>query len=152
MKNKKMNLSQNLIYLRKSNHYSIETVAEKIGVSRQAVSKWEAGETIPDLINCDLLAQLYDVSLEDLIYYSPTENIPLPPKNKHIFGTVVLAERGQVVLPKAARDLLQLKAGDRLMVLGDSATETQGLALIPADHFLRAAEEMMDNFYPKTKE
>lgn len=43
MNNKKLNISKNLVYLRKMNHFSIEEVANKIGVSRQAVSKWEAG-------------------------------------------------------------------------------------------------------------
>ena len=46
MNNKKLNISKNLVYLRKMNHFSIEEVANKIGVSRQAVSKWEAGGSL----------------------------------------------------------------------------------------------------------
>ena len=42
-KDKKINISRNLIYLRRRNHLTIEQVAGEIGVSRQAVSKWESG-------------------------------------------------------------------------------------------------------------
>ena len=70
MNNRKINISKNLIYLRKMNHLSIEQVANEVGVSRQAVSKWEAGETMPDLINCDILANIYNVSVDDLIHFN----------------------------------------------------------------------------------
>ena len=46
MKDKKINISRNLIYLRRRNHLTIEQVAGKIGVSRQAVSKWESGVSL----------------------------------------------------------------------------------------------------------
>ena len=41
------------------------------------------------------------------------------PKGKHIFGTVKIGEKGQIVIPKAARELFDLKPGDSLVVLGD---------------------------------
>jgi len=47
------------------------------------------------------------------------------------FGTATVGERGQIVIPKAARDLFELKPGDRLLVLGD--VERGGLALVKAD-------------------
>ena len=46
MKDKKINISRNLIYLRRRNHLTIEQVAGEIGVSRQAVSKWETGGSL----------------------------------------------------------------------------------------------------------
>ena len=52
-------ISRNLAFLRQFHRYSQEDVAEKIGVSRQAVAKWENGESIPDILNCDALARLY---------------------------------------------------------------------------------------------
>ena len=64
-------LNENLLNLRKINKYSQEYVAEQIGVSRQAVAKWETGETTPDIVNCKALADLYDVSLDDLVNYTP---------------------------------------------------------------------------------
>ena len=66
MKNRNFCISRNLTVLRQIHKYSQEEVAEKIGVSRQAVAKWESGETAPDLINCDALAELYNVSVDDL--------------------------------------------------------------------------------------
>ena len=149
MKDKKINISRNLIYLRRRNHLTIEQVAGEIGVSRQAVSKWESGETLPDLLNCDMLARLYSVSVDDLIYFDGEDPTGIPPRNKHIFGTTVVGARGQVVIPKAARDMLELKEGDRLVVLGDSSPENRGIALIHADSFLQAAKEVYDMFYPK---
>jgi len=44
--------------MRKLHRLTQEEVAEKIGVSRQAVAKWENGETVPDIQNCLALAEL----------------------------------------------------------------------------------------------
>ena len=93
MKNRNFCISRNLTVLRQIHKYSQEEVAEKIGVSRQAVAKWESGETAPDLINCDALAELYNVSVDDLIHFDQSkEKIEIPPKGKHIFGTVKVGE------------------------------------------------------------
>lgn len=61
--------------LRKKNGYSQEELAEKIGISRQAVSKWERAEASPDTDNLILLARLYGVTLDELLN---TESIPMP--------------------------------------------------------------------------
>lgn len=147
MKNLKINISENLVHLRKINKLSIEDVAAKIGVSRQAISRWESGESVPDIINCDALAEFYNVSLDDLLHYSQRESeLPIAPKGKHIFGTTVLGERGQVVIPKSAREIMNLKAGDVLLVLGDENQETKGVAFVPADNFMKQVKEIMDSF------
>lgn len=52
---------------RKSNGMSQEELAAKIGVSRQAISKWERGESGPDTDNLIALAQLYDITIDELI-------------------------------------------------------------------------------------
>lgn len=141
MKNTENHISGNLAALRQFHRYSQEEVAEKIGVSRQAVAKWESGETIPDILNCDALARLYDVSMDNLLHYDQkTEKFPIPPSGKHIFVTVKVGERGQIVLPKKARDIFQIEPGDLLIVLGDEAPERAGIALTPADTFLRSLE------------
>ena len=57
----------NLIKLRKENGYSQETLAEKLNVSRQAVSKWERGESSPDSDNLIALAKIYNISFDDLL-------------------------------------------------------------------------------------
>lgn len=61
--------------LRKKNGYSQEELAEKIGISRQAVSKWERAEASPDTDNLILLARLYGVTLDELLN---TESVPMP--------------------------------------------------------------------------
>ena len=62
-----MSLGENLLNLRKKAGLSQEGVADKLGVSRQTVSKWETDQTIPDLIKAKLLSKLYNVSNDYLI-------------------------------------------------------------------------------------
>ena len=123
----KSTISENLLTLRKRSGYSQEYVAEQVGVSRQAVAKWESGDTVPDLTNSMALARLYDVTLDDLVNYASDAALPLPPRGKHFFGAVTVGEKGQIVIPVKARKLFQIKAGDSLVVLGE---EGNGLALL----------------------
>ena len=62
-----MNLGESLLNARKSKGLTQEAAAEKLGVSRQTVSKWETGETLPDIRQSKRLAALYGVSLDELI-------------------------------------------------------------------------------------
>ena len=57
-----------LVKLRKQYGISQEELAEKIGVSRQAVSKWERAESSPDTDNLIALASVYDISIDDMLY------------------------------------------------------------------------------------
>lgn len=129
----------NLVHLRKLNRMTQEDVAEKVGVTRQAIAKWESGETVPDLDKCRLLADVFGVSLDDLANYKAEENLglDLPPKGKHLFGIVTVGDKGQIVIPAKARKLFDISAGDQLVVLGD---EGQGLAIIKAQSFLAMAD------------
>ena len=128
-----------MLQLRKLHNLTQEDVAEKVGVSRQAVAKWESGETMPDLEKSRLLAEKFGVSLDDLANFEPDKNlnVSVPPKGKHLFGVVTIGEKGQIVIPAKARKIFNLKAGDQLVVLGD---ETQGLALMKTEGFLSIAE------------
>ena len=138
-------ISQNLTALRQYHKFSQEEVAEKIGVTRQAVAKWETGETVPDLLNCDALAEFYGVTVDALMHHDPNEaHMPIPPKGKHLFGTVKVGERGQIVLPKKARELFQIRQGDLLVVLGDEDPENAGIALIPGGSVLRRISFLQD--------
>ncbi|MCR5405647.1 MAG: helix-turn-helix domain-containing protein [Lachnospiraceae bacterium] len=131
--------SDNLIQMRKIRRLTQEDIAEKVGVSRQAVAKWEAGETIPDLDKCRMLAELFGVSLDDLANYEPEDNMGLavPPKGKHMFGVVTVGDKGQIVIPAKARKLFDISPGDQLIVLGD---EGQGLAIVKTERFLAVAD------------
>lgn len=132
----------NLIQMRKFNQLTQEEVAEKVGVTRQAVAKWEAGDTVPDLDKCRILADLFGVSLDDLANYESGDNMGLgvPPRGKHLFGMVTVGDKGQIVIPAKARKIFHISAGDRLVVLGD---ETQGMAIMKAEDFLSLADMVM---------
>lgn len=64
-----MKLGSNLSKARKNVGLSQEIVAEKLGVSRQTISKWETDETIPDIYQSKKLAKLYNLSLDELIEF-----------------------------------------------------------------------------------
>ncbi|MBO4458732.1 MAG: helix-turn-helix domain-containing protein [Butyrivibrio sp.] len=121
----------NLTELRKINNMSQEELAEKIGVSRQTLSKYETGESLPDIERCKLIADAFSVSVDDLINYDSKEadnmGLTIPPKGKHIFGIVKVGDKGQIVIPVKARKVFNINPGDNLIVLGD---EGQGIAII----------------------
>jgi len=60
-------IANRLVAFRKKNNLSQEALAEKLGISRQAVSKWERAESSPDTDNLILLAKIYQVSLDELL-------------------------------------------------------------------------------------
>jgi len=62
-----MSLGKNLASMRKARKLSQEYIAEQLGVSRQAVSKWETGQTEPTTRNLVELARLFDVTVSDLV-------------------------------------------------------------------------------------
>ncbi len=128
--------SENLISLRKYHHMTQEALAEKCGISRQTLSKYETGESLPDIETCRLLADALDVTLDDLVNYKSAahQGLGVPPKGKHAFGIVKVGEKGQIVIPAKARKVFQIQPGDNLFVLGDEAS---GIALIKEDDFLQ---------------
>ncbi len=69
-------IANRLVNLRKTNNLSQEALAEKLGISRQAVSKWERAEGSPDTDNLILLARLYGISLDELL--KTEDEIPMP--------------------------------------------------------------------------
>ena len=127
-------LRENLIMLRSINGYSQEEIAEKIGISRQAYAKWESGKTVPDIEKCILLAEVYGVTIDSLVKTNKLEGkvVPPAPEGKNIWGSVTMNERGQIVIPKAARDYFGLTKGQRLILL---SADGEGYVLIPAEWF-----------------
>lgn len=144
-------LKENLVMLRNLHGYSQEGLAEKIGISRQAYAKWETGATIPDIEKCRLLAELYGTTIDSLIRTETAEglgNIPPAPKGKNIWGSVTLSDRGQIVIPKGARDRFGLVGGQRLVVL----TDEYGIALMPAEAFELGMKHALENMGRRTEE
>lgn len=62
-----MNFCKNFAVLRRTHGYTQETIAEKCGFSRQAIAKWEAGTSLPDMYKLVDIAKLFDVSIDDLV-------------------------------------------------------------------------------------
>lgn len=62
-----MEIGNKLLELRKKNNLSQEGLAEKVGVARQTISKWELGETAPDIKQAKQLASIFNVSVDELV-------------------------------------------------------------------------------------
>lgn len=141
-------LKDNLVMLRNLHGFSQEAIAEKIGISRQAYAKWETGSTVPDIEKCLSLAEVYGTTIDSLIRTESVEGlgiIPPAPRGKNIWGSVAVGERGQIVIPKGARDLFGLTGGQRMVVLSDE----NGIALIPEKVFLSNMRNAMDRSLEK---
>ena len=144
-------LKENLIMLRNIHGFSQEALAEKVGISRQAYAKWESGATVPDIEKCSRLAELYGVTLDSLIRTESTEGIgiiPPAPKGKHIWGSVSVNDRGQIVIPKGAREQFGLAGGSRLIVLSDEG----GIVLMPSERFEAKMRRVMEYAYMNGEE
>ena len=126
---------ENLIELRKLHNMSQEELAELIGISRQTLSKYETGESLPDIDKCVALANVFGVSVDDLVNYKKDRafGLTVPPKGKHIFGMVKVGDKGQIVIPANARKIFDIQPGDNLLILGD---EEQGIAILKEKSFL----------------
>ena len=136
-------LQDNLLMLRNMYGMSQEEIAEKIGISRQAYAKWENGATVPDIEKCKRLADFYDVTIDSLLKTETEDKIgiiPPAPKGRNIWGSVTINERGQVVIPKAAREKFGWSGGQRMIVLSDE----EGVALIPAETFEEKMKIVME--------
>ncbi len=75
-----------LYELRKQHGYSQDELADKLNVSRQAISKWERSESSPDTDNLIALARLYGVSLDELLNYTPTNTSAETKENDNADG------------------------------------------------------------------
>lgn len=119
----------NLTELRKMANLSQEELAERIGISRQTLSKYETGESLPDIEKCMALAAVFGVTMDDLVNYKKTDNLGLgiPPKGKHVFGMVKVGDKGQIVIPAKARKIFGINPGDNLIVIGE---EGRGIAIL----------------------
>lgn len=139
-------LKDNLVMLRNIRGFSQEEIAEKIGISRQAYAKWESGATIPDIEKCSRLADVYGTTIDSLIRTETVDGVgvlPPAPKGKNIWGSVSVNDRGQIVIPKGARERFGLTGGQRLIVVSDE----QGIALIPAEFFEAMMKKAMDYMF-----
>lgn len=116
----------NLKLLRKQYGYTQEQIAEKLGVSRQTIAKWERGECLPDIENVIALADIYEVTIDSLVRNMAADSSKGGEK-KHMFGVTRVNDKGQITLPKKCREVFDIKPGDTLLLLGD---EDRGIAIV----------------------
>lgn len=119
--------SSKLKIYRKQYGFTQEDIAGKLGVSRQAVAKWERGESLPDIESCIKLADLYEITVDILVRDIGKEEHSKD--GKHVFGICKINDKGQITLPAECRKVFNINAGDAIIVLGD---EEKGIALINA--------------------
>lgn len=131
--------SEKLLLARKKCNLTQEELAEKIGVSRQTVAKWESGESLPDIERASDLAAALGITLDELTDTKEPEEKTAAPKGRYIFGVAEVNDKGQIVIPREARRVFDIKPGTRLVVLGDEAS---GIALLKEESFLAFADSI----------
>ena len=64
-----------------------EDLAEKMGVSRQTIAKWENGESVPNVVKCNELAEIFDIELQSVasLFLNLKDQDSFKPKDKYIF-------------------------------------------------------------------
>lgn len=92
-----MNLGENIFKYRSQNHLSQGDLANALDVSRQSVSKWENNSAVPELDKLIKMADLFDVSLDELVYKEPSHyrqastNISAPHSLRTTIGLILLS-------------------------------------------------------------
>ncbi len=125
-----MFLSKNLCYLRARAAMSMEALAEIIGVSRQAIAKWESGVSLPDIQNCYRLSEFFGVTMDALVTLDMSQSGVGELDGKFMFGAFTVDENMTVPLPEKVRNVFDIKVGDMMIMLGD---RQRGIAIIKCD-------------------
>ncbi|MEE0856798.1 MAG: helix-turn-helix transcriptional regulator [Ruminococcus sp.] len=120
-------MNNRLRQLRLKSKMTQEELAEKMNVSRQTVAKWEAGDSIPDIAKCSVLASIFNLYLDDIadMFIDRDDERSMHPKNQYFLGISKIENR-TVVLPENAMKMYGFKEGDVLLILGNSS---QGISL-----------------------
>jgi transcriptional regulator with XRE-family HTH domain len=72
-----MDLSEKILKLRKANNLSQEQLAEQLGVSRQSISKWESGQSTPEIENLGILSRIFNVTIDYLLKPSEIDELSI---------------------------------------------------------------------------
>ena len=107
-----MTFAENLKMLRKQAGMSQEQLAEKLGVSRQAVTKWETGAGIPDIENIMAISTLFDISIDDLL--SNESGSKKLPETEYLYESVT-----EYDIDESKRYDMKLGGAKRLVLVGD---------------------------------
>lgn len=115
-------ISKNLKFLRDKHELTQEQFAEKLSVSRQTIAKWENDESLPDIEKCVQIAIIFHLSLDAFAMCPLDEESEFHSNEtdgQYVFGIAKVGERGQVVIPKQAREVYNIKPADKLLVVGN---------------------------------
>lgn len=129
-----MKLHEKITAYRKKCGLSQETLAEKIGVSRQAVSKWETGDALPEITKLKSLADCFGVTVDFLLdentdEYQPQSNIQITGFDRFVVAVGDLAEKFVLFLK-----MHSWIVGIVVILIGASITSRGIIALIPTMH------------------
>ncbi|RHR10506.1 XRE family transcriptional regulator [Pseudoflavonifractor sp. AF19-9AC] len=133
-----MSLSEKILSLRTQLGLSQEDLAEKLGVSRQSVSKWETGQSVPDLDKLIKLADLFGISVDELVREGERPKPPEPPQPQVVYVKEKRSLTGTqtagvcLELIGLALDLLGLVGESNLLVFLGTALIVLGLPLLLA--------------------
>lgn len=133
-----MSLSEKILSLRTQLGLSQEDLAEKLGVSRQSVSKWETGQSVPDLDKLIKLADLFGISVDELVREEERPQPPEPPQPQVVYVKEKRSLTGTqtagvcLELIGLALDLLGLVGESNLLVFLGTALIVLGLPLLLA--------------------
>jgi transcriptional regulator with XRE-family HTH domain len=122
------NIGQNLKELRVQSHLSQDDVADKLYVSRQAISNWESGKSLPTIDNCILLLCLYHTDIDSLLLLNNPRNqeTDLDGNNRQAVITSIINGRQKIDLSKV---FYQFSKEERLRIL--KAVKDKRLAIEP---------------------
>ena len=137
-----MTLSEKIAYCRRRNGLSQEELAEKIGVSRQAVSKWETGEAQPEIGKLRQLSDAFGVSTDWLL----SEEEPVEPKQAPVQNTASEAEKLPGILGKLFRRFGWL-AGVYTIVAGTLISIVGLAAILISNAMLNGFHESASQMY-----
>ena len=133
-----MSLSEKILSLRTQLGLSQEELAEQLAVSRQSVSKWETGQSVPDLDKLIKLADLFQISVDELVREGERPQPPEPPQPQVVYGKEKHSLTGTqtagvcLELIGLALDLLGLVGAGMLLVFVGTALIILGLPLLLA--------------------
>lgn len=105
-----------LYELRKQHNLSQEELAEKLGVSRQAVSKWERSEASPDTDNLIALAKIYGLSLDELIYGATENNEEKKDSEEKDDNTAEASEKAEKININLNEICIESDDGDKIKI------------------------------------
>lgn len=125
--------SKQILALRRWYRYSQEDFGDLAGVTRQTVAKWEQGKCVPDILTVKKLADALKITVDAIFSFDEeTKNVDPGKKTRYIFDTVRVESGGIVRIPKEAREVMDIKVGDEMLLLGDIE---RGIELLPVDCF-----------------